>query len=173
MQQTLKATGLAGGGVVTRAEVRYLQQQLNAAGYGHLVEDGIYGPKTAAAYARFEARQDLPAIDMGGERVAVEPPLATPAKPWWQSRAILGLLASLLAMIAGRLGWSIDDGQITEMLLRAVELGGLALAAWGTVRRSAPIDPTLVARVGTRDVRLPVRSHGAADSDPRGDFRDS
>lgn len=173
MQQTLKATGLAGGGDVTRAEVRYLQQQLNASGYGHLVEDGIYGPKTAAAYARFEARQDLPAIDMGGERVAVEPPLATPAKPWWQSRAILGLLASLLAMIAGRLGWSIDDGQITEMLLRAVELGGLALAAWGTIRRSAPIDPTLVARVGARDVRLPVRPDRAADGDPRGVFRDS
>jgi hypothetical protein len=76
-------------------------------------------------------------------------------------------------MIAGRFGWSIDDGQITDLLLKAVELGGLALAAWGTVRRSAPIDPTLVARVGTRDVRLPVRTHGAADSDPRGVFRDS
>ena len=158
---------------MNRAEIRYLQKQLNAAGYGPLVDDGIYGAKTAAAYARFEARQDLPAIEMHGERVAVEPPLAEPAKPWWTSRAVLGLLASVLAMIAGRFGWSIDDGQITEMLLRAVELGGLALAAWGTVRRSAPIDPTLVARVGTRDVRLPVRTHGAADSDPRGVFRDS
>ena len=112
---------------------------------------------------------------MHGERVAVEPPLATPAKPWWQSRAVLGLLASVLAMLAGRFGWSVDDGQITDILLKAVELGGLALAAWGTVRRSAPIDPTLVARVGARDLRLPVRTHGAAGpaDDPRGVFRDS
>ena len=76
-------------------------------------------------------------------------------------------------MIAGRLGWSIDDGQITDLLFKAVELGGLALAAWGTVRRSAPIDPTLVARVGTRDVRLPVRAERTPDDDPRGAFRDS
>ena len=158
---------------MTRAEIRYLQQQLNAAGYGPLVVDGIYGPQTAAAYARFESRQDLPAIEMHGERVAVEPPLATPAKPWWTSRAVLGLLASVLALLAGRFGFEVNDGQITDILLKAVELGGLALAAWGTVRRSAPIDPTLVARVGTRDLRLPVRTHGTPDSDPRGAFRDS
>ena len=66
-----------------------------------------------------------------------------------------------------------DAAVIADILRKAVELGGLALAAWGTVRRSAPIDPTLVARVGTRDLRLPVRTHGAADSDPRGVFRDS
>ena len=84
------------------------------------------------------------------------------------------LLASVLAMIAGRFGWSIDDGQITDILLKAVELGGLALAAWGTITRRAPIDPTLVARVGNRDVRLPVPAERPGDSDdPRGVFRDS
>lgn len=142
---------------MTRAEIIAIQSELG------VKADGIWGPKTAAAYAARMA-QDAP-----------QAPVAMPpvSKPWWQSRAVLGLLASVLAMIAGRLGWSIDDGQITEMLLRAVELGGLAIAAWGTVRRAGPIDPTLVARVGTRDVRLPVRSHGAADDDPRGVFRDS
>lgn len=162
MQQTLKATGLAGGGDVTRDDVRTLQRNLNDLGYGPLAVDGIYGPATDAAFRRQTRENITPEV--------VYPAVA---KPWWTSRAILGLLASVLAMIAGRLGWSIDDGQITEMLLRAVELGGLALAAWGTVRRSAPIDPTLVARVGARDVRLPVRSHGTTDSDPRGVFRDS
>jgi len=142
---------------MTRAEIIAIQSELG------VKADGIWGPKTAAAYAARMA-QDAP-----------QAPVAMPpvSKPWWQSRAVLGLLASVLAMIAGRMGWSIDDGQITEMLLRAVELGGLALAAWGTVRRSAPIDPTLVARVGTRDLRLPVRSHGTPDDDPRGVFRDS
>lgn len=142
---------------MTRSEIIAIQSELG------VKADGIWGPKTAAAYAARMA-QDAP-----------QAPVAMPpvSKPWWQSRAVLGLLASVLAMIAGRFGWSIDDGQITDLLLKAVELGGLALAAWGTVRRSAPIDPTLVARVGTRDVRLPVRTHGAADSDPRGAFRDS
>ena len=142
---------------MTRVEIIAIQTELG------VQADGIWGPITAAAYAARMAHE-------APHAPVVMPPVS---KPWWTSRAVLGLLASVLAMIAGRFGWSIDDGQITEMLLRAVELGGLALAAWGTVRRSAPIDPTLVARVGTRDVRLPVRTHGAADSDPRGVFRDS
>lgn len=142
---------------MTRSEIIAIQSELG------VKADGIWGPKTAAAYAARMA-QDAP-----------QAPVAMPpvSKPWWQSRAVLGLLASVLAMIAGRFGWSIDDGQITDLLLKAVELGGLALAAWGTVRRSAPIDPTLVARVGHRDLRLPVRPNGAPDSDPRGAFRDS
>ena len=142
---------------MTRSEIIAIQSELG------VKADGIWGPKTAAAYAARMA-QDAP-----------QAPVAMPpvSKPWWQSRAVLGLLASVLAMIASRLGWSVDDGQITDLLLKAVELGGLALAAWGTVRRSAPIDPTLVARVGTRDLRLPVRTNGAAHSDPRGVFRDS
>ena len=142
---------------MTRSEIIAIQTELG------VQADGIWGPITAAAYAARMAHE------------APHAPVVTPpvSKPWWQSRAVLGLLASVLAMIAGRFGWSIDDGQITDLLLKAVELGGLALAAWGTVRRSAPIDPTLVARVGHRDLRLPVRSHGAPDSDPRGAFRDS
>ena len=142
---------------MTRSEIIAIQTELG------VKADGIWGPITAAAYA---ARM---AHEAPGAPV-VMPPVS---KPWWQSRAVLGLLASVLAMIAGRFGFEVNDGQITDILLKAVELGGLALAAWGTVRRSAPIDPTLVARVGTRDLRLPVRTHGAADSDPRGVFRDS
>ena len=147
---------------MTRAEVRQLQINLNDLGYGPLTVDGIYGPKTDAAFRKQSQENITPEV--------IYPPVA---KPWWTSRAVLGLLASVLAMIAGRFGFEVNDGQITDLLLKAVELGGLALAAWGTVRRSAPIDPTLVARVGTRDLRLPVRSHRAADSDPRGVFRDS
>ena len=142
---------------MTRAEIIAIQSELG------VKADGIWGPITAAAYAARMAHE-------APHAPVVMPPVS---KPWWQSRAVLGLLASVLAMIAGRFGWSIDDGQITEMLLRAVELGGLVLAAWGTVRRSAPIDPTLVARVGDRAIRLPVRTNRAPDSDPRGVFRDS
>lgn len=144
---------------MTRDEIIALQQALG------VTPDGIYGPITQAAHRAYLDRiNDTPSVPN------ITPP---PAKPWWASRAILGLLATVLASLAGRFGFEVDDDAITPLLLHAVELGGLAVAAWGTVRRSAPIDPTLVARVGTRDVRLPVRSHGAADSDPRGDFRDS
>ena len=154
---------------MTRTDILVLQQTLNASGLAYrvlgkpLTEDGIYGPATDRVYrAKLDEDASVPTVT------------PAPAKPWWTSRAVLGLLASVLAMIAGRMGWSIDDGQITEMLLRAVELGGLALAAWGTVRRSAPIDPTLVARVGNRDVRLPVPAERQGDpDDPRGVFRDS
>lgn len=143
---------------MTRDEVMALQQALGVR------VDGIYGPITQAAHqAHLDAADTTPVPTL-------TPP---PAKPWWASRAVLGLLASVLAMIAGRFGWEISDDQITPILLQAVELGGLALAAWGTIRRSAPIDPTLVARVRGADVRLPVRTIGQADSDPRGAFRDS
>jgi len=154
---------------MTRREVLALQQSLNGSGYAYqltgepLVEDGIYGPATEHVHRAWQDQHT---------RIPTLTP--SPAKPWWQSRAVLGLLASLLAMIAGRMGWSIDDGQITEILLRITEVGGLAVAAWGTIRRQAPIDPTLVARVGARDVRLPVRPErkGNPDDDPRGVFRD-
>lgn len=153
---------------MTKREIVALQQSLNHSGFAYQVlgealkEDGIYGPATDRVHRAW--------LDRDTRIPTVTP---APAKPWWQSRAVLGLLASLLAMIAGRMGWGVDEGQITDVLLKATELGGLAVAAWGTIRRQAPIDSTLVARVGAHAVRLPVRPNGTADSDPRGAFRDS
>jgi peptidoglycan hydrolase-like protein with peptidoglycan-binding domain len=154
---------------VTKREIVALQQSLNQSGFAYsilgeaLKEDGIYGPATDRVHRAW--------LDRDTTIPTVTP---QPAKPWWQSRAVLGLLASLLAMIAGRMGWGIDEGQITDVLLKATELGGLVLAAYGTLRRAAPIDPSLIARVGARDVRLPVRPERARqpDDDPRGAFRD-
>ena len=108
---------------MTRSEIIAIQSELG------VQADGIWGPITAAAYA---ARM---AHEAPGAPVAL-PPVS---KPWWTSRAVLGLLASVLAMLAGRMGWSIDDGQITEMLLRAVELGGLVLAACGLIAMAAQV----------------------------------
>jgi hypothetical protein len=142
---------------VTRSEIIAIQSELG------VQADGIWGPITAAAYAARMAHE------------APHAPVALPpvSKPWWASRAILGLLATVLASLAGRFGFEVDDDAITPLLLHAVELGGLAVAAWGTIRRSAPIDPTLVARVRGADVRLPVRPNRTPDDDPRGAFRDS
>lgn len=153
---------------MSKNEILALQRSLNQSGFaycvlnGPLVEDGIYGPNTDKVHRAW--------LDKDTAIPTVTP---APAKPWWHSRAVMGLLASALAMIAGRLGWSIDDGQITEILLRVTEVAGLILAAWGTVRRQAAIDPTLVARAGTHTVRLPMRSQWQAPADdPRGLFRD-
>jgi hypothetical protein len=130
-----------------------------------LAEDGIYGPDTDRVYTEW----------LNGNNVmpSVTP---EPAKPWWQSRAIIGLLTVGLAWAAGKMGWLIDDEQITQILLAVLEAVGLVVAAIGTVRRQAPIDPTLVARLPHgRDVRLPVRAErktpgGSGRTDPRGHF---
>lgn len=156
-------------------EIRTLQAQLNTALHAHLAEDGIYGPKTAAACDQFRRQfgGETTLHTGDGRSFTVKPPLASPVKPWWTSRAILGLIASGVALLASQWGWQVDDEHLTQLLVEAVQFGGLVLAFWGTVFRSAPIDPTLVARVGDRDVRLPVPAERAADADPRGAFRDS
>lgn len=155
---------------MTKTEIIALQRALNHSGFAFqilgepLAEDGIYGPATDRVHRAYLDRD-----------TAIPTVTPQPAKPWWTSRAVLGLLASVLAMIAGRLGWEIADDQITAVLLQAVELGGLAVAAWGTVRRRGAIDPTLVARLpGGNDVRLPVRPQRQSPpgDDPRGAFRD-
>ena len=144
--------------------IKSLQARLNELGYGPLAVDGVYGQRTQAAYHRY-----LDDVDPDTPTVAPEA-----AKPWWASRTMLGLLAAVLALVAGRFGWEVSDGDLVGVLTQVVEVGGLLVAFWGTVRRAGPIDQTLVARVGDRDLRLPVRAERAtAANDPRGVFRDS
>jgi hypothetical protein len=156
---------------VTSNEIYDLQKQLNEIGLSFLVlgkpliEDGIYGPNTDRVYTEW--------LDRDSVMPSVTP---EPAKPWWQSRAIIGLFAAVLAGAAHAMGLEIGSEEITAILLSLVEFVGLGLAMWGTIRRQAPIDPTLVMRLpGRGDVRLPVRPErqtpgGPGRSDPRGHF---
>jgi hypothetical protein len=156
---------------MSKTEILELQRRLNEVGLAYLVlgeplaEDGIYGPNTGRVYTEW--------LDRDHVMPSVTP---EPAKPWWQSRAIIGLLTVGLAWAAGKMGWLVDDEQITQILLAVLEAVGLVVAAIGTVKRKAPIDPTLVARLpGRGDVRLPVRAErktpgGQGRSDPRGHF---
>ena len=144
--------------------IQALQERLIELGYGPLIVDGVYGKQTQAAYRRYldEVDPDTPTV------------IPEAAKPWWSSRTLLGLVASAMALIVSRWGWQVDGEHLTQLLTEAVQFGGLVLAFWGTVRRAGPIDRTLVARVGDRDLRLPMRAERAADAnDPRGAFRDS
>jgi hypothetical protein len=156
---------------MSKSEILELQRRLNEVGLAFLVlgeplaEDGIYGPDTDRVYTEW--------LDRDSVMPSITPPVA---KPWWQSRAVIGLLTVGLAWAAGKMGWLIDDEQITQILLAVMEAVGLIVAAIGTIRRQAPIDPTLVARLpGRGDVRLPVRPErqtpgGPGRTDPRGHF---
>jgi hypothetical protein len=156
---------------MTKSETLELQRRLNEIGLAYqilgepLKEDGIYGPDTDRVYVNW--------LDRDSIIPSVTP---EPAKPWWLSRAIIGWLTVGLAWGAGKMGWLVDDEQITQVLLAVMEAVGLLVATWGTVRRKAPIDPTLVMRLPHgRDVRMPVRPQrqtpgGPGRTDPRGHF---
>jgi hypothetical protein len=156
---------------MTKNETLALQRALNGSGMAYAVlqepleEDGIYGKRTREVH-RWHLDHDTSIPTVTPE----------PAKPWWRSRAIIGLLTVGLAWAAGKAGWLIDDAQITQILLAVLEAIGMVVAAIGTVRRKGAIDPTLVMRLPHgRDVRLPVRAErqtprGPGRSDPRGHF---
>lgn len=90
---------------------------------------------------------------------------AVPAKPWWQSRTMIGLAVSAVSMIASAAGYSIDAGLLTEVITQALALVGLVVAWWGRVQAKQPIDAAQIAP----GVRMPVaaaKSH--ADPGPFG-----
>ena len=139
---------------MTRAEILNLQRDLAARGYP-LKADGIYGPKTAAAYQDW-LNQHTPQD--------VVTPAPRPAAPWWRHKVVLGLLATVLAGITSR--WGVNADELTAILLQLAEVAGLVLAAWGTVpAQSVPVDPTLVARVHGQSVRLPSANRVPADGE--------
>ena len=114
----------------THAPVRDIQRYLVAQGYD-LAVDGLWGPETYAAYVDHEDRA-RPAAP------TVAPP---PAKPWYLSATLLGIVASGAALLAGRYGLELDRDELTALLLQGVELGGLVVAFVGRVRATAAIDP--------------------------------
>ena len=133
---------------MTRAEILSIQRQLG------LTPDGIYGPKTAAAYQAWLNANTIEAMPT---------PAPRPAAPWWRHKVVLGLLATILAGVTAR--WGVDANELTDILLKLAEVAGLVLAAWGTVpAQSVPVDPTLVARLRGQSVRLPSAHSLPADS---------
>lgn len=132
---------------MTKAEVAALQREINDTCGFKLTVDGIYGPATAEAY-QYYLNQLTPR--------RINTPVPPAPKPWWQSRAIWGLIATIVAGAAQRYGYEVDSEGLTNVLLQIIEVVGLALAVFGTVRRRQPLDPTLVAP----GLRLPGRAVG-------------
>lgn len=156
---------------LTRAEIAGIQARLAAAGFDPGAQDGVWGPCTAQAYTDYVATSQRPSVEVG----------PAPARPWWESRAVLGALVAIFAGVVGLAGWEVDRAQLTEIIIQVVALGGAIVSWWGSVKRKGPIDPTAV----LPGVRLPSRvspaplptntqqfeKRGAADHDPLGHFR--
>jgi hypothetical protein len=145
---------------MSKTEILELQRRLNEVGLAYLVlgepleEDGIYGPNTDRVYTEWLNRDNV--------MPSVTP---EPAKPWWTSRGLLGGLATIIVGIAGLAGYALDVAQITEIVVSASALLAGILSTVGSIKRKAPIDPTLVARLPHgRDVRLPVRTYRKPES---------
>ena len=155
-------------------ETEVLQRELIAGGYlpshnsrNEPSDDGYFGPATRRA---LQARE----LDLAE--------MPAPAKPWWDSRRGKGMAKLAAGTIVGAAGlfWAgaqdIDAAKAVEIIYDAgpqidaalaigrqlLELAGMLLAAlgfgqtlvgaWGA---KGPIDPTLVARVGTHELRIP------------------
>lgn len=133
---------------MTRQETLRLQKQINAAGNGPVEEDGIAGPKTEAAYARM-----LKDSNAGG--VGTRMPVPPAWHPWWSNRALIGFAGAALAGWMQSRGWPVDVAALVDFLLQVVSVISMAFGLWGVATQKSRIDPTLVARIGSRDVRLP------------------
>ena len=132
---------------MTRAEILEIQRQLG------LEQDGIYGPKTHDAYQRWLNANTIESMPT---------PAPAAAKPWYLSRAVIGILVSVIAVVAERAGWIVDADELTTLAVQFAEVAGLALAFIGTVRRRAPIDGSLV----VPGVRINPRAHPVPADDP-------
>jgi hypothetical protein len=156
-------------------ETQKLQWELIDQGYlpelderGRNTADGVLGPKTRRALQlRDRDLAEMPA----------------PAKPWWESRRGRGWAKLAAGTVVGTVAlfWSgaenIDAARAVEIIYesgpqidaaieigkRLAEIAGLLLAAFGfgqsvhgAIKAKGPLDPSLVARVGSRDIRLPV-----------------
>ena len=117
---------------MTKSEIITIQRQLNAAGWSVKI-DGVYGPETHYAYQAW-LNANTP------ESMPTPAPAA--AKPWFLSRAVIGILVSMAALAANVWGWEIDVEEATTL---AVGAGGLLMALVGTLRRRAPIDGSVLA----------------------------
>lgn len=117
---------------MTKSEIITIQRQLNAAGWSVKI-DGVYGPETHNAYQAW-LNANTP------ESMPTPAPAA--AKPWFLSRAVIGILVSMAALAANVWGWEIDVEEATTL---AVGAGGLLMALVGTLRRRAPIDGSVLA----------------------------
>ena len=114
---------------MTRAEIIELQTRLTELGYRPGPVDGWYGEQTQRAYQLYLADQNSSVPNLA----------PAPQKPWYLSRAMLGVLATIIASGAGIAGWAVDAGQLAEILSSLATLGFGILSFVGTIQRKGEI----------------------------------
>lgn len=62
-----------------------------------------------------------------------------PAKPWWQSRGVLGGLVAAAAGLGAVFGLEIDQAETLEIAMAASAAVGGLMAVYGRVRATKPI----------------------------------
>ena len=131
---------------MTKSDVMALQILLIQLGFlpalrsdGEPSDDGIYGPATKRAHQDYLAtRPRNPAIL-----------IPSAVKPWWESKALISSIATVVTgavTIAAVVGTGGAAALATPEVIGAI--GAVITGAggiYGTVTRTQPIDPTLVA----------------------------
>lgn len=72
-------------------------------------------------------------------------------KPWWQSRTLIGVLVALLAQLGRLAGWDVDSAALAQAVIEGLTLAGLALAWWGRVKATRPIERRVLPRRAAAD----------------------
>jgi len=92
-----------------------------------------------------------------------------PAKPWWQSRTIIGIAVMVLSQILRSAKVDIVDAELTDMLTLALDTCGAALAIYGRIdaRKSlkltmpgGPFNPKAPVKKASRPSTLDSRRSG-------------
>ena len=61
------------------------------------------------------------------------------AKPFWQSRTIIGSVVTIIALVAGFKNVKIDVANLTDILVDAAGIVGAIFAIWGRFKATKPI----------------------------------
>lgn len=59
--------------------------------------------------------------------------------PWWQSRAVIGSLVTVVASIAAMVGYTVDLDKAIDLLFTLVSLAGGLASWWGRVNATKVI----------------------------------
>ena len=146
---------------LSREEKRQIQADLIRLGFlapylpsGDPADDGIWGPVTDLAYEAYWASR--PSVEISVPIVA-----PAPVMPWWVSRGIWGAILVVASLPVKTLtGIDYEPTEVLDVIMPAVEqipnlmvaVGGF-LAWLGRRNAKAPVDPTLMARIGGHDLR--------------------
>lgn len=141
---------------MTKSEIIALQTSLRDQGFP-VVVDGIYGPQTEAAYAKY--------LDKDTNVPTVVPPAV---KPWWTSKTAIFALGTVLVSLAGLWGIHLDAQTLTETLTALATLVSGLLTLWANSRRKGALDTGLVlpgVRLKTSG-GVPAKSQSDSGSSP-------